>query len=484
MKRFSLYLSLITILGAIPRIILLMRRGSFWFDELFTLELAKLPFGEMLALATRDTNPPLWTIIMWPWAHLLPHDEWIVRILALVLGTLLIPLIGLLGRACGRDRAGLIAALFVAISPPLIYFSTEARMYALFTILTVAVALTATHVIKNPSRAALAIYTVTSTFLAASHLYAIIPLATQYLTGLMLLPQKTKKTWHILHGGLILAVAAWFFFSYYAKLPDLVGNSWFTRVIPGIGWPFSIFSSLFVLPGTLHTLLFFAITAITLTLILIGIAFVFKRNEQHLISSIMLMLLGLALASLIGPAKIKYFIFILPATAFLIAWMLAETPMRWRHVTFVIVTIAAIASTTLFIRTFRFSWDRVARVATEESGIAIIIPWAVNYLPFSYYYHGENPVGVIRSPGMDVVTISTLLASNWKWELPQEHIEKELARIVPEDGALLVVQSDPYVFGVQEWLEAHGWRRDEPQTFEAKNSFDALHSVRVERYKK
>ncbi|MEK7084284.1 MAG: glycosyltransferase family 39 protein, partial [Patescibacteria group bacterium] len=146
MKRFSLYLSLITLLGLIPRIILLVRRGSFWFDEIFTLELAKLPFGEMLALASRDTNPPLWTILMWPWVHLLPHAEWIVRIPALLLGILLIPLIGLLGRALLNDRTGLIAAFFVALSPPLIYFSTEARMYALFITLTVAAALAASYV--------------------------------------------------------------------------------------------------------------------------------------------------------------------------------------------------------------------------------------------------------------------------------------------------------------------------------------------------
>jgi len=234
----------------------------------------------------------------------------------------------------------------------------------------------------------------------------------------------------------------------------------------------------------MHTLLFFAITAIILTLVIIGMASVFKKNEHRLIPTIMLLLLGLACASLIGPAKLKYFIFMLPATALFIAWMLTETTMRWRQVTFTIVTIAAMVSTTTFIRTFRFDWDRVAAMAAEESHTAIIIPWAVNYLPFSYYYKGENPVGVIRSPGMDAVTIPTLLASNWKWELPQEQIKTELARIVPEDSALMVIQSDPYVFGVQEWLETHGWRRDEPQTFEAKNSFDALHAVRVDRYKK
>jgi len=214
MKRFPLYLTLITILGLTLRIIFLQTRGSFWFDELFTLELAKLPFLEMFKLASQDTNPPLWTIIMWPWVHIVPHTEWLIRLPALFFGTLTIPFIGYMGKKLSDKKVGILAATFTAISPPLIYFSTEARMYALLVFLTVFSSWLLLLYLYDQKLWAKILYPISIFLLMMTHVYGIILIVALYIWGATknaLFKEretftlgKPLQNWHISHALLVI----------------------------------------------------------------------------------------------------------------------------------------------------------------------------------------------------------------------------------------------------------------------------------------
>ncbi|MEK7102542.1 MAG: hypothetical protein AAB912_02855, partial [Patescibacteria group bacterium] len=121
---------------------------------------------------------------------------------------------------------------------------------------------------------------------------------------------------------------------------------------------------------------------------------------------------------------------------------------------------------------------RGAAFAAEKNDAAILIPWTVNALPFRHYYRGSATPLVIHAPGTTDTSIQTLLAHNWRWELNPEYLQEQLAALAPSASSLLVVQSDPYVVGVREWLTENGWQQTEIKTF------DSMESVQIERYTK
>src|SRR5690606_16059505 len=60
---------------------------QLWYDENFTLILARLPFDRMIAATAGDVHPPLWYLIEWGWLRLFPDPglvpAWTLRIPAL-----------------------------------------------------------------------------------------------------------------------------------------------------------------------------------------------------------------------------------------------------------------------------------------------------------------------------------------------------------------------------------------------------------------
>ncbi|HEV3128003.1 MAG TPA: glycosyltransferase family 39 protein [Solirubrobacteraceae bacterium] len=125
----------ITLLGAILRFATISSQ-SYWLDEAATVHLAHLPLGQLLhQVRVSETTPPLYFIVAWLWAKLFGTGEVGLRSLSALLGIGAIPLT----YACGRELisrwAGLLAALFAAVSPFLIWYSQEARSYMLFAVL-------------------------------------------------------------------------------------------------------------------------------------------------------------------------------------------------------------------------------------------------------------------------------------------------------------------------------------------------------------
>lgn len=105
---------------------------SFWVDE---------SISYILAVEDRSPveHPPLYFRALGVALRLLDsRQEWAVRLLSAVAGTLSIPLIFFLGRAAGDRWTGVAAAFVLAISPYHIQVSQEARMYALLCLFTLA----------------------------------------------------------------------------------------------------------------------------------------------------------------------------------------------------------------------------------------------------------------------------------------------------------------------------------------------------------
>ncbi len=108
---------------------------SLWYDEGFSVYLARMSLGEITARTTSDIHPPLYYYLLHLWLGPFGDSEFVLRFFSLVFGLLTVPLIYALGRRLLDTASGLLAALLLALSPLYLWYSQEARMYTLVTLL-------------------------------------------------------------------------------------------------------------------------------------------------------------------------------------------------------------------------------------------------------------------------------------------------------------------------------------------------------------
>src|SRR6188474_3156113 len=106
---------------------------SYHHDEVITAaRVIPGSFSEMLGqVEASESNPPLYYVLAWGWAKVFGTGEVGLRSLTALFGAATVPVAFLIGRELANARAGLIAAALVAVSPMLIWYSQEARSYAL-----------------------------------------------------------------------------------------------------------------------------------------------------------------------------------------------------------------------------------------------------------------------------------------------------------------------------------------------------------------
>lgn len=104
---------------------------SFWNDEGNSARLAERSVNLIIEGAAGDIHPPGYYLLLAGWRSLVGHSEFALRGLSAFAGIILVALVYKLGLRYFDSRAALYAAFFAAVSPPLIYYSQEARMYAL-----------------------------------------------------------------------------------------------------------------------------------------------------------------------------------------------------------------------------------------------------------------------------------------------------------------------------------------------------------------
>lgn len=173
---------------------------SIWFDEAATWDVVRRPFGAMLEqLPDGESNPPLFYVLEWGWIRLFGESEAGLRSLAALAGLLTVPVAYGIGRCVAGVRAGLATAALVAVNPLLVWFSQEARSYALAALLSSLALLMLLRARADPRRR----------WLAGWALAAALALATHYFTAFVLVPQALWLLWrHPRRRGAVAAAAA------------------------------------------------------------------------------------------------------------------------------------------------------------------------------------------------------------------------------------------------------------------------------------
>jgi uncharacterized membrane protein len=110
---------------------------SIWFDEAHTLLLAHQPASQLVHLAALDVHPPMYFLIVKAWASVFGWSDGALRLLGAYMAPALVVTGALLAKKLFGKRAGLLAATFIALSPFIIRYDFELRMYSLAAIIAV-----------------------------------------------------------------------------------------------------------------------------------------------------------------------------------------------------------------------------------------------------------------------------------------------------------------------------------------------------------
>jgi mannosyltransferase len=161
---------------------------SFWFDEAVTVRLVELDLRAMLErIPDSESTPPLYYLLAFGWGKLFGTGEAGLRSLSALLGTVTVPVAYAAARALVSQRAGMVAAALAAVNPFLVWYSQEARAYALLVLLGALSFLFFAHARRDPSGRALWLWALFSALALTAHYFAVFlvaPEAALLLAGL------------------------------------------------------------------------------------------------------------------------------------------------------------------------------------------------------------------------------------------------------------------------------------------------------------
>lgn len=172
----------LTLLGAVLRFATLGVQ-AYHHDEIVTASrVLRVGFGHAMdAVGFSESAPPLYYALAWFWTQVAGTGEWGLRSLSAVAGVATIPIAYFIGRELRSRRTGLLAAALVAVNPMLLWYSQEARAYALLGLFCALSLLFCVRALQGGARRDFTWWGVFSALALATHYFAVFPLIAEVI---------------------------------------------------------------------------------------------------------------------------------------------------------------------------------------------------------------------------------------------------------------------------------------------------------------
>jgi 4-amino-4-deoxy-L-arabinose transferase-like glycosyltransferase len=184
---------------------------SYHHDEIVTASriLRDGFWHAMEAVGFSESAPPLYYALAWIWTQVTGTGEVGLRSISALAGVATVPVAFLLGAELSDRRAGIAAAALVAVNPMLLWYSQEARAYALFVLLTALSLLYFVRALDRGRRRDFIAWGIASALALATHYFAAFPIAAEAIWLLRRRGRETAPGLAIIAGaGLLLAPLA------------------------------------------------------------------------------------------------------------------------------------------------------------------------------------------------------------------------------------------------------------------------------------
>jgi mannosyltransferase len=151
----------------------------FWFDECFSVEVARIGLSDFLRLLWwREANMSLYYVLLRAWLSVNHgQSEFFIRSLSVMIAAATLPAIYWLARLLYDRRVALIAATLFAFNAYSVRYAQEARSYALFLLLATLSSGFLIAFLREPARRPWLGYVIVSILAVYAHLYALLLVA-------------------------------------------------------------------------------------------------------------------------------------------------------------------------------------------------------------------------------------------------------------------------------------------------------------------
>lgn len=105
--------------------------SPLWLDEALSVNIARLPLDQIPEALRHDGHPPLYYVLLHLWMGVVGEGDGAVRALSGLFAVATLPLAYVAGRRRGGPVLGMTALAVLAMSPFVLRYATETRMYAL-----------------------------------------------------------------------------------------------------------------------------------------------------------------------------------------------------------------------------------------------------------------------------------------------------------------------------------------------------------------
>jgi mannosyltransferase len=370
---------------------------SYHHDEIVTASriLRDGFWHAMSAVGFSESAPPLYYALAWLWTQLTGTGEFGLRSISALAGVATVPVAYLVAVELRGHRAGIAAAALVAVNPMLLWYSQEARAYALFALLAAVSMLFFVRALNGGDRRDFLAWGAFSALALATHYFAVFPVAAE---ALWLLHRRGRVSlrglWIVVLAGLLLAPLAGHQMS--IGHAEWIGNHPLARRLWEAGMTFMVGETGDIIARPLNPLL--ALLPALLVVVALAILPLRGARGERRAAGIALAIAGATIAlpvllALASPSR-DYVLArnLMPALVpLLVAVAIALTARRAGRA-------GVVAGLALAAYSFGFciwassspslqrpDWDAVAAQLGEPAGPRAIVTWVLGEAPLSYY---------------------------------------------------------------------------------------------------
>lgn len=367
-----------------------------------------LPPSEIIARTARDVHPPLYYLVLHFWMNLFGTGELAARSLSMIFGLGLIVLTYFTVRRIFENRTATLASFFVALSPFLVRYSQEARMYEMVAFLTLLGTYFLIRAFQEGKNQWWMLYAVTMALSMYTHYYAAFLIVVHVIYALLKTDFRAyrhaaypklgllDKKWWAANIFTILLFLPWVPVAY-AQFSRVQSGFWIPpvnlRTIPATIFQFLSFKSGDTLPLFIHISVIALIVYLTWRLI--------RSVPQKRAEILLIFLYGFLPLLIIWTISLKravyqdrYFPFAAVGFYILLAILLTQDYLknkafakRWMQIWLAVVTLMMLGGVNHVYNTSNHQMRQVAEQVNNnfKPGDGLVAGELYVYFDFSYY---------------------------------------------------------------------------------------------------
>lgn len=223
-------------------VIFTISKSSIWFDEAFGAYLSHFNFFEIARYTAADVHPPFYYWLLKIWGGIFGYSEIGLRSMSLLFGLISIILGYLLLVKLFNKKTARISLIFMVLSPMIIRYSQEARMYTLVTAIALAATYTLVIAIDSKKRLPWVVYGILVSLGMWTHYFSALVWLAHWIWRADIIKQVSKKgefikkfftkEWLMAHIIAVILFIPWLPMLFYQLVIVQAAGFWISPVTP------------------------------------------------------------------------------------------------------------------------------------------------------------------------------------------------------------------------------------------------------------